>query len=585
MTVNNHNKNINPDQKNQDAFDDLIVSIEAGEGKFNLLIGVCDNADFRNQIIDRYETELKPHFCTYTVTIDEKEPNLKAAIQQLLEKEECLQHFQPAVITVTGAEKLLFLRLGEEQSPQEKFFGYLQWTREGLGKFPFAIVLWVTHQVMINLMKKAPDFWSWRNGVFRFVSHAKNVISAKEVEAIRFALTSTELENFNSDNDYFLPIEDLQRLIQQIEQQSEIKDAKLASLYVTLTNIYKQRLNRGEAQDYQQELDLAIKYIYKALELQKELGLEEDVATSYNNLASLYESQGRYNEAEPLFIQALALRRQLLGDEHPDVATSLNNLALLYASQGRYSEAEPLYIQVLALLRQLLGDEHPDVATSLNNLASLYDSQGRYSEAELLYIQALALRRQLLGDEHPSVATSLNNLALLYASQGRDSEAEPLYIRALALLRQLLGDEHPSVATSLNNLASLYNSQGRYSEAELLYIQALALLRQLLGDEHPDVATSLNNLAYFYDSQGRYSEAEPLFIQALALRRQLLGDEHPDVAQSLNNLAGLYDSQGRYLEAEPLYQKALQIAELSLGVNHPNTITIRENLKLLRDRA
>ncbi|MHC5821704.1 MAG: tetratricopeptide repeat protein, partial [Nostoc sp.] len=523
MTANNQNKNINPDQKNQDAFDDLIVSIEAGEGKFNLLIGVCDNADFRNQIIDRYETELKPHFCTYSVTLDEKEPNLKAAIQQLLEKEECLQQYQPAVITVTGAEKLLFLRLGEEQSAQEKFFGYLQWTREALGKFPFAIVLWVTHQLMINLMKKAPDFWSWRNGVFRFVSHAKNVISAREVEAIRFALTSTELENFNSENEYFLPIEDLQRLIQQIEQQSEIKDAKLASLYITLANIYKQRLDRGEAQDYQQELDLAIKYINKALELQKELGLEEDVAASLNNLAFLYDSQGRYSEAEPLYIQALALRRQLLGDEHPDVATSLNNLAGLYDAQGRYSEAEPLYIQALALRRKLLGEEHPSVATSLNNLAYLYRSQGRYSEAEPLYIQALALTRQLLGEEHPDVATSLNNLASLYRSQGRYSEAEPLLIQALGLRRQLLGDEHPDVASSLNNLAGLYDSQGRYSEAEPLFMQALALRRQLLGDEHPDVATSLNNLAYLYDSQGRYSEAEPLYIQALALWRQLLG--------------------------------------------------------------
>ncbi len=35
MTANNQNKNISLDKKNQDAFDDLIVSIEAGEGKFN----------------------------------------------------------------------------------------------------------------------------------------------------------------------------------------------------------------------------------------------------------------------------------------------------------------------------------------------------------------------------------------------------------------------------------------------------------------------------------------------------------------------------------------------------------------------
>ena len=57
------------------------------------------------------------------------------------------------------------------------------------------------------------------------------------------------------------------------------------------------------------------------------------------------------------------------GEEHPDVATSLNNLASLYKSQGHYSEAEPLYTQALALRRRILGEEHPDVANSLNNLA------------------------------------------------------------------------------------------------------------------------------------------------------------------------------------------------------------------------
>ncbi|WP_130758765.1 tetratricopeptide repeat protein, partial [Microcystis aeruginosa] len=73
--------------------------------------------------------------------------------------------------------------------------------------------------------------------------------------------------------------------------------------------------------------------------------------------------------------------KRLLGDNHPHVATSLNNLAGLYDSQGRYTEAEPLYLEALDLYKRLLGDNHPHVATSLNNLAGLYDSQGRYTEA------------------------------------------------------------------------------------------------------------------------------------------------------------------------------------------------------------
>lgn len=58
-----------------------------------------------------------------------------------------------------------------------------------------------------------------------------------------------------------------------------------------------------------------------------------------------------------------------LGVDHPDVATSLNNFAALYHSQGRYEAAEPLYQQALSLRREILGDRHPDVASSLFNLA------------------------------------------------------------------------------------------------------------------------------------------------------------------------------------------------------------------------
>ncbi|MBD2486217.1 tetratricopeptide repeat protein [Aulosira sp. FACHB-615] len=619
------NDDLLTDDENRDAYDDLVVSIDAKANRLNLLIGVCDDASFRDEIIAQYEAELEPQIRCFRTTLARGEPSLRAAVAKLVESEEYLQQHNPAVISVTGAEQLHFLKLGEERSEQEIFFGYLQWTREGLREFYFAIVLWVTNQILVELIKKAPDFWSWRNGVFRFVSRRKNTVSARELEPIRFAFTSNELSGFDDENEYLLPIEDLQGFIQDLEQRG-VKDTTLATLYFSLGDIYRKRLERSESLDYKKEQELGIKYLNKAVELQKELGLEKDLASSLNNLAFFYRSQGRYSEAEPLYIQALALRRKLLGEEHPDVATSLNNLAGLYCSQGRYSEAEPLYIQALALRRTLLGEEHPDVATSLNNLAGLYESQGRYSEAEPLYIQDLALSRKLLGEEHPDVATSLNNLAFLYKSQGRYSEAEPLYIQALALKRKLLGEEHPDVATSLNNLAGLYRSQGRYSEAEPLYIQALALRRTLLGEEHPSVATSLNNLALLYESQGRYSEAEPLYIQdlalsrkllgeehpdvassinnlaslyrsqgryseaeplyvqALALRRKLLGEEHPDVAQSLNNLASLYESQGRYSEAEPLYIQALDILEKRLGIDHPNTVTVRKNLVNLRDR-
>ena len=62
--------------------------------------------------------------------------------------------------------------------------------------------------------------------------------------------------------------------------------------------------------------------------------------TSLNNLAGLYQAQGKDAEAEPLYKRALAIREKALGKDHPDVATVLENLAVLYEKIGKEDEAK-----------------------------------------------------------------------------------------------------------------------------------------------------------------------------------------------------------------------------------------------------
>jgi tetratricopeptide (TPR) repeat protein len=107
------------------------------------------------------------------------------------------------------------------------------------------------------------------------------------------------------------------------------------------------------------------------------------------------------------------MTKRLFTGDHPDVADSLNNLALLYDSQGRYSEAEPLLFDALEMRKRLFTGDHPDVASSLNNLALLYNSQGKYSEAEPLYLDALAMFERVQGTNHPNTITVRNNLQIL----------------------------------------------------------------------------------------------------------------------------------------------------------------------------
>ena len=313
-----------------------------------------------------------------------------------------------------------------------------------------------------------------------------------------------------------------------------------------------------------------------------------DVAVSLNNLGVLYQNQGRYDDAEPLYQRALEIREKVLGPDHPDVAMSLDSLGMLYNDQGRYSDAEPLYRRALEICEKVLGPDHPDVANSLNNLGVLYNGQGRYSDAEPLYRRALEICEKVLGPDHPDVANSLNNLGVLYNDQGRYSDAEPLYRRALEIREKMLAPDHKmldpdnqKVAMSLNNLGVLYIGQGRSGDAEPLYRRALEIREKVLGREHPDVAISLDNLGLLYSGQGRYDDAEPLYRRALEIRMKVLGPEHPDVANSLNNLGMLYHNQGLYGVAERSYRLALEIREKVLGPEHPDVAISLDSLGML----
>jgi NB-ARC domain/Tetratricopeptide repeat len=65
---------------------------------------------------------------------------------------------------------------------------------------------------------------------------------------------------------------------------------------------------------------------------------DEDLFWPFVGNARFYNGQGLYNQALPWYEQCLEVTKRRLGEEHPDVATSLNNLASLYVSTLEFVE-------------------------------------------------------------------------------------------------------------------------------------------------------------------------------------------------------------------------------------------------------
>ncbi|CAM9365388.1 unnamed protein product, partial [Discosporangium mesarthrocarpum] len=103
--------------------------------------------------------------------------------------------------------------------------------------------------------------------------------------------------------------------------------------------------------------------------------LKRQVRIRLNNLAALFESQGKYISAEPLHRGSLVIRREILGPDHPDVAESLNNLAGLLATQDKYDPAEHLYRKIMEIIQRSLDSEHLNATATLINPVAMLTAQ------------------------------------------------------------------------------------------------------------------------------------------------------------------------------------------------------------------
>jgi CHAT domain-containing protein/Tfp pilus assembly protein PilF len=344
-----------------------------------------------------------------------------------------------------------------------------------------------------------------------------------------------------------------------------------ATLYVTAKDYFL----KGE---FEKGLPLAEK---AALKAKTEIGeTTSDYGTIINLLGLFYIKTQQYAKAEPVFVQARAIKQKFEGEEGVDFITITENLVWVYLRMQQYTKAEPLYLKLREIKRKLLGEDHPGYAAAINDLGVLYFYMGQYSKAEPLLLQSTAIRKKTLGENDPDYATSLNILAAIYAQTGYFEKSELYYQQAAVIQKNKLGENHPDYANTLSNFAALYEELGQYEKAETMLLQAKNIYAKNPGTNTPEYATALNNLGACYLYMSRYEKAEPLLLETRDLRKKILGENSPAYALSLNNLAELYTEMGQYEKADPLYLQTIELRKQALGEVHPEYITSLSNYGL-----
>lgn len=148
-------------------------------------------------------------------------------------------------------------------------------------------------------------------------------------------------------------------------------------------------------------------------------------------LSGAYIEDKRYDKAEAICEDLIAIRRKLYGTDHELYAAILKDTGDLKRRAGDLSGAEDLYRQSLGLSRELFDGNN--MGLLLTNLASVLRDQGgpdRLEESEGFYQEALRMREKQFGKDSPRVAQTLSEYARLLKVEGRQAEADQIMSRA-----------------------------------------------------------------------------------------------------------------------------------------------------------
>ena len=277
--------------------------------------------------------------------------------------------------------------------------------------------------------------------------------------------------------------------------------------------------------------------------------------------ADLQEAQGKYTEAEHLFVKLLEAQEDALGDDDPELAGTLLKIAALREQLDNNAGARECYGRTLELFEDIRPDQ-PVIAACHAGLASIEFGEEKYEEAEHDAQMALDLRKANLDPNDLQLGVSYELMARIFRARyqyphRKFLEVDTLYLQAIRIFEKCFGANHLDVANLVCDLAEHRRNQRRYREAEPLFKRALNIRKDNLGEEDPVVAETLDSLGALYEEQGRSTQAGEAYAQALEMWQKLLGQDHEEVLRRLNNLVVLYRLYGKFASAEPLYERIL----------------------------
>lgn len=459
------------------------------------ILFVCCTPEQEQRIIKQVEKDILQKKIV-VLSLEEEIYNLYELIEEEIQQ-------QPINICfITGIEKSFVNYIKPGIGGQGDYYktdtvppilGHLNLQRERFrDNFNCCLVFFVPWFGLKYFVRRSPDFYDWRSGVFCF--------------PVDEELIEQESSRILEDRDYqrylqLTPEERNQKILElkDLITESQLSDAEKAELWHEIGRLYdanqeyvralacfdqaleikpdyhKPWYGRGNVLFDLGRLEEAIASYNKALEI------KPDYHEAWNNRGVILYNLGRLEEAIASYDKALEIKS--------DYHKAWNNRGLALHNLGRLEEAIASWDKGLEF--------KPDDYQAWNNRGVALENLGRLEEAIASYNKAIELQ--------PDFSETWYNRGVTLRILGQTEEAITSYDKAIEL--------QPNFAKAWYKKAWALQNLGQYQEAIISYDKAIEL--------NPKHLDAWDNRGIALMRSGRYEEALNSYNQALQLNSEV----------------------------------------------------------------
>ncbi|MDR3544034.1 MAG: tetratricopeptide repeat-containing serine/threonine-protein kinase [Desulfosporosinus sp.] len=326
----------------------------------------------------------------------------------------------------------------------------------------------------------------------------------------------------------------------------------------------------------------------KEIEIFKELYGPDDyhLATSYNNLGTLYMKACKCGEALASFEESVRIRRRVFGEDCPSLSESYQNLGNLKNEIGRYDAAICYYNQAMEFDLMKFGKLHKNIASLYTSIGIAYRNSGDLQKARTYCEESLNILIGLHEEDPRLMVPKYNNLGLIYADLRLSDEADSCFEEAIKIAEKY-GHMEDELANAYNNRGKLTYDLAIASEevsmlnSALVYFENAISIREKLGEEtHVALAECYSNLGATYISLLDQARAEEFLRKAVSIYERIpIRNPHSAFA-AYDNLAEVLKSSGKLAEALKCRKKALKYCTELYGKDDEKLVSNHENLAM-----